>query len=46
MLSEGIREAELHVFEESAHMAHLEEAEEYVRVLQGFLERAEGNSEA
>jgi proline-specific peptidase len=41
-LSKGIGKAELHVFEESAHMAHLEEPEEYVRVLRGFLERVEG----
>ncbi|MDZ4258655.1 MAG: proline iminopeptidase-family hydrolase [Gemmatimonadales bacterium] len=41
-LSKGIRKAELHVFEESSHMAHLEEPEEYARVLRSFLERVEG----
>ncbi len=33
--------AELAVFEESSHMAHLEEPERYRAVLRGFLQRAE-----
>ncbi len=41
-LSDGIGNAEVHVFEESAHMAHLEEPEEYACVLRGFLARVEG----
>lgn len=41
-LSHGIRHAELHVFEESAHMAHLGEPEEYACVLRGFWQRVEG----
>lgn len=43
-LSSGIRNSELHVFEDSAHMAHLEEPEQYLQVLRGFLERAEAHA--
>jgi proline-specific peptidase len=37
----GIPNSEIHIFENSAHMAHLEEAEEYVRVMREFMRRAE-----
>ncbi len=40
-LHHGIRGSHLHIFEQSAHVAHLEEAEAYVRVLREFLERVE-----
>jgi hypothetical protein len=34
------------VFEESAHMAHLEETERYLQVLRDFLRRAESQQVA
>ncbi len=40
-LHKGIPNAELHKFELSSHMAHLEEREAYLDVLKGFLERVE-----
>ncbi len=40
-LQRGIPGSERVVFEESAHMPHLEEPESYLRVVQDFLERAE-----
>jgi proline-specific peptidase len=40
-LRRGIPGSELVVFEESAHLAHLEEPERYLAVLRGFLERVE-----
>ncbi len=40
----GIRGSELRVFEESAHVAHLEETEAYLRTVADFLARAEGES--
>lgn len=39
----AVPKAELVVFEESAHTAHLEEAERYVRAIRGFLERVEAS---
>jgi L-proline amide hydrolase len=38
---EGIRGSEWVLFEHSSHMAHVEEAEPYMRVLDGFLRRHE-----
>jgi proline-specific peptidase len=40
-LQRGIRDAELHVFEQSAHTAHLEEPDRYFRVVREFLARVE-----
>ncbi len=40
-LQRGIHGSERVVFEESAHMPHLEEPESFLRVVQDFLERAE-----
>ena len=40
-LQRGIPDAELYVFENCAHMAHLEEPEHYVRVVRDFLRRVE-----
>ena len=40
-LHRGIRGSELVIFEESAHLAHLEEPERYLDVLRGFLGRVE-----
>ena len=34
---EGIRGSEWVLFENSSHMAHVEEAESYMRVLEGFI---------
>ena len=41
-LHKGIPNSEMEVFENSSHMAHAEEAEEYRRSLRRFLSRAEG----
>jgi proline-specific peptidase len=40
-LHEGIPGSELHIFERSSHTAHLEEPEEYIRVVRDFLNRVE-----
>lgn len=40
-LRRGIRGSELRVFEESSHTAHLEETDEYLRVVGDFLSRVE-----
>jgi hypothetical protein len=37
----GIKNSEWVIFENSAHMAHVEEAEKYVRVLEAFLKKVE-----
>ena len=37
ILHRGIPNSELHIFEQSAHMAHLEETERYLQVVRGFL---------
>ena len=36
-LRQGIMNSRMHVFERSAHMAHLEEAESYLQILSEFL---------
>ena len=41
-LRRGIPNSETSVFEQSAHMAHLEETDAYLEVLGAFLARAEG----
>jgi proline iminopeptidase len=38
-MAKGLLDAELVVFEESAHMTYVEENEKYVKVVRGFLER-------
>jgi pimeloyl-ACP methyl ester carboxylesterase len=38
---EGIRGSEWVMFENSSHMAHVEEAESYLRVLESFISRHE-----
>lgn len=40
-LVSGIPNAELHVFENSSHTAHLEEPDAYLAVVRDFLRRAE-----
>ena len=40
-LYRGIPNSEMHIFEQSAHMAHLEETERYLQLLRDFLSRAE-----
>ena len=40
-LHQGIPGSDLHIFERSAHTAHLEEPEEYIHVVRDFLDRAE-----
>jgi proline-specific peptidase len=42
-LLEGIPDARLEVFEESAHVAHLEEADRYAEVVEAFLEEVEAH---
>lgn len=44
MLAQGIREAELVIFERSSHMAFIEERERYIQVVEDFLTRAETRS--
>jgi proline-specific peptidase len=44
-LRRGIPNAEMHIFEQSAHMAHLEETEHYLNVLRDFLNRVESKLE-
>jgi len=41
-LQEGIEGSEWVAFEESAHMAYLEEPERYLQIVGGFLDRVEG----
>ena len=41
MLAEGLRDAELVIFENSSHMAFIEERESYLRVVGDFLARTE-----
>ncbi|HXD69097.1 MAG TPA: proline iminopeptidase-family hydrolase [Gaiellales bacterium] len=36
-ITRGIRDARMHVFEESAHCAHLEQADDYARIVEAFL---------
>jgi proline-specific peptidase len=40
-LRQGIPNAEMHIFEQSAHMVHLEEMERYLHVMREFLDRVE-----
>jgi len=40
-LHRGIPDSEMHIFEQSAHMAHLEETERYLQVVREFLGRVE-----
>ena len=40
-LHRGITNSKMHVFERSAHMAHLEEAESYLQILREFLREAD-----
>ncbi|MGE5603665.1 MAG: proline iminopeptidase-family hydrolase [Nitrososphaerales archaeon] len=40
-LHRGIPNSEMHIFEDCAHMAHLEEPESYVQVMREFLDRVE-----
>jgi proline iminopeptidase len=44
MLAEGIRDAELAIFEDSSHLAFIEERESYLRVVADFLARIEARS--
>ena len=37
----GIPNSEMHIFERSAHVAHLEETESYLRIVRDFLGRIE-----
>lgn len=39
-LSDGIRNAQMQIFEHSAHMAHLEETQLYLQCMRSFLDRA------
>jgi pimeloyl-ACP methyl ester carboxylesterase len=43
-LAEGLRHAELVIFENSSHMAFIEEREAYIRVVEAFLGRVEAGS--
>ncbi|MDP6452271.1 MAG: proline iminopeptidase, partial [SAR202 cluster bacterium] len=40
-LHRGITNSKMHVFERSAHMAHLEETESYLQILREFIREAE-----
>lgn len=42
-LSRGLPNSELQIFEDSAHMAHLEETDRYLKIMRDFLARIEGN---
>ena len=44
MLAEGIRDAELAIFEDSSHLAFIEEREAYIRVVEDFLTRIEARA--
>jgi proline-specific peptidase len=37
----GIPNSELHVFEHSAHVSHIEESEKYIEILRAFLDKAD-----
>jgi pimeloyl-ACP methyl ester carboxylesterase len=41
VLAQGLRDAELVIFENSSHMAFIEEREAYIRVVGDFLARVE-----
>ena len=43
-LAEGLRHAELVIFENSSRMAFIEEREAYIRVVEAFLGRVEAGS--
>jgi pimeloyl-ACP methyl ester carboxylesterase len=43
VLAEGIPDAELVIFENSSHMAFIEEREPYIQVVNDFLARAEAS---
>lgn len=45
-LHSGIPNSEMHILEQSAHMAHLEETERYLQFIRGFLDRVERKSGA
>ncbi len=36
-ITRGIQDARMHVFEQSAHCAHLEEPDDYARLVEEFL---------
>ena len=40
----GIPNSEMHIFEQSVHVAHVEETERYLHVVREFLSRAESKS--
>ena len=42
-LHRGLPNSEIQIFEDSAHMAHLEETDRYLQVMRDFLARIEGN---
>ena len=42
-LHRGIPNSEMHIFEQSAHLAHVEEAERYLQVVRQFLGQSEQN---
>jgi pimeloyl-ACP methyl ester carboxylesterase len=44
MLAEGIPDAELAIFEDSSHLAFIEEREAYIRVVEDFLTRIEARA--
>jgi len=44
VLAEGIKDAELVMFENSSHMAFIEERERYIQVVEAFLARVEARS--
>ena len=44
VLAEGINDAELVIFENSSHMAFIEERERYLQVVEAFLARVEARS--
>jgi pimeloyl-ACP methyl ester carboxylesterase len=45
-LHRGIPNSEMAIFEQSAHMAHLEETERYLQTLRDFLDRVERKMES
>ncbi len=44
LLAQGLRDAELVIFENSSHLAFIEEREPYLRVVEDFLARVEGRA--
>jgi pimeloyl-ACP methyl ester carboxylesterase len=44
VLAEGIKDAELVIFENSSHMAFIEERAAYIQVVEAFLARVEARS--